>query len=342
MKEKTNKKSKGTQKKNVKNKGNHSKNFKLKMITGIVIVIIVFVGVPLFNYYVVPKNVNTSVFVTSGMSLNQIRDTMGFKNKTLNKLYDAVMLGRDRVDMGYYEFSSKESFISLTYKLTHPSADRIMLTFPEGYSVAQIEQLLVSKGILTSDEFEEALSNVKDFPYPTPGGNFEGYMFPSTYGFYKSEPPQDVVETFLQEFISLYPPTKYADKETLYKQLIVASIVQKEVNQNSAMPTVAGLFYNRLNTGMRLQSDATVTYATGDQTLNLTKTDLSSSSPYNTYRVSGLPPTPICNPGKVAISAAIHPESTNYFYFLTTSNGSVIYATTYNEQLANEAEYLGK
>ncbi|MCX5773939.1 MAG: endolytic transglycosylase MltG [Fusobacteria bacterium] len=330
-----------SKKNNIKKSRIKSSFYKLK-ITGVVLIVaLIFGGIPLFNYYVVPKKVNTSLMVTSGMSLNQIRAEMGFDNRILNKIYDMLTF-KSRVDMGYYEFNSSESFITVTSKLTNGNFGKIRITFPEGDSVFQIEQLLVSKGIITTSQFSQALLGIKDFPYPTPGGNFEGYFFPSTYAFYPSEPKKYVILTFLQEFEALYSPTKYSDTKAFYRRLIIASIVQKEVNQNTAMPMVAGVFYNRLAIGMRLQSDATVTYATGDQTLNLTKSDLSYNSPYNTYRVSGLPPTPICNPGSPAIDGAIHPLSSNYFFFLTTPNGEVIYATTYSQQLANEAEYLGK
>jgi UPF0755 protein len=130
--------------------------------------------------------------------------------------------------------------------------------------------------------------------------------------------------------------------KNLYDILIMASIVEKESPDKKEMPTIAGVFYNRLGIGMPLQSDATINYIVGEGRAQATAQDIEVDSPYNTYKYVGLPPSPICNPGIDAIKAAIYPEKTDYYYFLTTQDGErkTYFSKTYEEHLKNKAKYL--
>lgn len=179
----------------------------------------------------------------------------------------------------------------------------------------------------------------------------EGYLFPDTYRIYASSTVSDVVEKMLSNFDKKLTPKMRADiksqGKTIYEIVTLASIVEKEAPidyQNSDdrdARIIAGIFLNRLRIGQGLQSDATLSYIFGDSKPAHSGIELESDSPYNTYKYRGLPPGPICNPGSLALEAAIYPIMTDYNYFLTPKGKSeVIYARTYDEHLQNKYKYL--
>ena len=122
--------------------------------------------------------------------------------------------------------------------------------------------------------------------------------------------------------------------------VIVASILEKEVKTSESRAIVSGILWKRLALGMPLQVDATLGYITGKTSAELTIDNLNADSPYNTYRNKGLPPTPISNPGLLALDAALHPKSSPYLYYLSDNNGVIHYAVTFEEHKANKARYL--
>jgi len=179
----------------------------------------------------------------------------------------------------------------------------------------------------------------------------EGYLFPDTYRVYASSTAAEVVEKMLDNFNKKLTPKMRADiKEqgkTIYEIITLASIVEKEApidNQtgnNRDARIIAGIFLNRLEIGQGLQSDATLSYIYSDNNPTHSGSELENSSPYNTYKYRGLPPGPICNPGIIAIEAAIYPIKTDYNYFLTPKGKEeVIYSRTYEEHLQNKYKYL--
>ncbi|MCX6798059.1 MAG: endolytic transglycosylase MltG [Candidatus Falkowbacteria bacterium] len=134
---------------------------------------------------------------------------------------------------------------------------------------------------------------------------------------------------------------------TIYQAVIMASIIEKEApfnpndKDNRDARIISGIFWNRLKINQALQSDATLSYFLDDKKPQHSGQELATDSPYNTYKYPGLPPTPICNPGLLALEAAIYPIETDYNYFLTpTGSRQVIFAKTYEEHLANKAKYL--
>src|SRR3989338_3273191 len=127
--------------------------------------------------------------------------------------------------------------------------------------------------------------------------------------------------------------------KTIHEVLTIASILEKEVSTDKDRAFVADIFYKRLVAGIPLQADSTVNYVSGKSVSRASSVDLQIDSPYNTYRVKGLPPGPIDNPGISAITAAVYPKSNSYYYFLTTPEGKVIYSVTHNEHVAAKAKY---
>lgn len=178
----------------------------------------------------------------------------------------------------------------------------------------------------------------------------EGYLFPDTYRIYASSTVADVIEKMLENFDSKLTEKMRSDikkqGKSIYSIITMASIIEKEApisyqkGDNRDARIISGIFWNRLKSGIALGSDATLSYIFGDNNPAHSGKDLEVNSPYNTYKYRGLPPGPICNPGILAIEAAIYPITTDYYYFLTAEDGQVIYAHTNEEQSANKYKYL--
>ncbi len=177
------------------------------------------------------------------------------------------------------------------------------------------------------------------------GKTLEGFLYPDTYEFAEDVTNIQVISKLLQNFINktkdLGDPQS-PQVTTFYEALVLASIVEKESFTNEERPIIAGIFDNRLEVGMMLQSDATITYFTGNENARATYEDLEKDSPYNTYKYTGLTPAPICNPRVESIKAALNPADTEYYYFMheQTGTGQVHYAKTQSEHNANVREYL--
>ncbi len=179
----------------------------------------------------------------------------------------------------------------------------------------------------------------------------EGYLFPDTYRVYASSSVTEIIDKMLSNFDKKLTEKMRADiksqGKTIYEIITLASIVEKEApmnyqtGDNRDARIIAGIFLNRLSYGQGLESDATLSYIYGDTKPAHSGAELDINSLYNTYKYRGLPPGPICNPGILAIEAAIYPIKTDYNYFLSPKGkAEVIYARTYQEHLDNKYKYL--
>jgi len=195
-------------------------------------------------------------------------------------------------------------------------APEVQITFPEGFTVKQIQERLAAHGLIF--ELDENLS---------------GYLFPDTYRFYKKSIAEQAVKKMRDNFEAKVGQINYDD-------LILASIVQKEVSDERDMKKAAGIFLKRLKANMPLQSDATINFITGKNLIQPSIEDTKTVSPYNTYLNLGLPLKPICNPGLAAIEAVRFPEESPYWYFLTPLGMTTIYSKTLEEHNAAKAKYL--
>jgi UPF0755 protein len=140
--------------------------------------------------------------------------------------------------------------------------------------------------------------------------------------------------------LSDYTEKSKEKKLSIHQLLTMASLVEEEATGKADRKTIASVFYNRLKSGMPLQTDPTVLYALGKHKEKVFYKDLDVNSPYNTYKNTGLPPGPIANSGRVSIEAALDPNQTNYYYFLATANGDVIFTKTLAEHNQKKAEYI--
>jgi UPF0755 protein len=191
---------------------------------------------------------------------------------------------------------------------------------------------------------------LKDRPKNAPP-SLEGYLLPETYNV-----PFDmatdsllvvILDTFNQRVTDALRQKAAAQKTTLYEAVTLAAIVEREAVVDSERPIIASVFLNRIKKKMYLQSDSTAQYAMGYQTATkqwwkspVTMDELTNvNSPYNTYRVAGLPPGPICNPSLASIAGAIEPAQTDYLFFFAKGDGTHVFAKTYEEHLQNQQKY---
>ncbi|MDD5020889.1 MAG: endolytic transglycosylase MltG [Endomicrobiaceae bacterium] len=228
---------------------------------------------------------------------------------------------------GRYEFNESDSIFKILSKIRKGESLNIKITIPEGFDIKKIADLLQEKGIGTSNNFVELAKKQ----------NMEGFLLPETYFVDPTSTEKDIMKTMNDEFNKFWSPefderTKQL-KMTQKDIIILASIVEKEAVSANERNIIAGIFYNRLYKKMRLESCSTVLYAMGINKERLTFEDLKFDSKYNTYQHSGLPPGPICNPGKETIKATLFPAITDYLYFVSKGDGTHLFATNLNEHV---------
>jgi len=201
-----------------------------------------------------------------------------------------------------------------------------VVTIPEGFSLSQIENAVNAKLGTSPDSFDAvvrdtALLHRLDVPTQT----IEGYLFPDTYTFQDGTTARVAVETMVRKFEQVWKPEWTARLDTLHLSrndvMALASIVEKEAKMPEERPVIAAVYLNRLKTGMLLQADPTVQYALGKHVARVFYKDLEVDSPYNTYKVKGLPPGPIASPGRASIQAALYPANVPYLYFVAYPDG---------------------
>lgn len=221
------------------------------------------------------------------------------------------------------------------------------ITFPEGYNIYDMDTRLRR---FISDDTDDFLTLVKDREYimaltGQPLDSLEGYLYPSTYSFDPFTKPKQVIKTMYWLFNQQLPADIGEKAAALGMSvndiIILASIIQKETFDPQEAPLISSVYHNRLRKNMRLQADPTVIYGLlPDFDGNLKKKHLyDRSNPYNTYRMTGLPPTPICSPTKMAIDAALNPADTPYLYFVADKNRKHTFSVDYNDQINNVNKY---
>ena len=312
-----------------------------KRIAGAVIAGFLCIAFALYSFcFAAPGNfpAGKQISVSEGSSLSQVatilHDDGVIRSAFLFKSFAYLFGGARNVSAGEYLFQDKASVWTIAERLTNGEhgVPVTKVTIPEGMSVAEISSLFAEKFPSIS---------AKDFRKLAKGK--EGYLFPDTYFFESNVTASSAIQAMSDNFATR---TAEAEKESAaagkkFSDVItMASILEKEANDTQSMAIISGILWKRINLGMPLQADATLTYVTGKGTSELTEEDLKSKSPYNSYVNAGLPPGPISNPGLVAIEAALNPSKTPYLYFLTDSKGKMHYAATLDEHAANKQKYL--
>ena len=250
---------------------------------------------------------------------------------------------------GEYKLENGLTYLNILKILTDPAIIRsVTITIPEGLSIRQIGRLLHRQiGIDSARFVEEAKNDSLIKLLDIEAGNLEGFLFPDTYkisvgGNINLE--REIVTILANEFrkkITIEIKQEMAKHNLSLNELItIASIIEGETRFDGEKKTIAGVYYNRLKLGMKLEADPTVQYSLPDGPKKRLKySDLKYPSPYNTYLNKGLPPGPINNPGLSSILAALNPEEHKYLYFVAKGDGSHRFAETYGEHKKNIGLY---
>lgn len=245
-----------------------------------------------------------------------------------------------RLAPGVYELSTGMRYGDVLARLTSgPPVELVSVTIPEGFTVEQIAERLEQRlGIPRAETLALARTGAAAFQAEHPylkdahNGSLEGYLFPKTYRFARGTGAGTVLKTMLEQFDkeiqALDIARARAEGFTLHEVVTMASIIEREAALDRERPLIASVIRNRLARGMPLEIDATVEYVLPGHRFRLRYKDLRIDSPYNTYRVRGLPPGPIANPGIASLRAAVAPARTRYLYYvLTGRDGSHTFTT---------------
>ncbi len=280
-----------------------------------------------------PLEQRVDVLIPKGANSGIVAETL-YQNGVIDKPWllkiASRIVGLDKsLKAGEYSFEPNVSMFEVMQKIAKGDILYRRLTLPEGLTSAQILELIQSEPMLEG----EITLEVK-----------EGELLPETYSFIRGDSRNSIIKRAQKAMAET--------KEKIWQQrsgkvplknpeqmIVLASIIEKETGIAEERGLVASVFVNRLIKGMKLQTDPTVIYALtkGKKDLDraLTRKDLEIDSPYNTYKYYGLPPTPICNPGKDAIEAAVNPEMSDYLYFVASGNGGHNFAKSLNEHIDN-------
>jgi UPF0755 protein len=256
----------------------------------------------------------------------------------------ATFLGKKKeVKAGEYEFHTRMHPWEVLNILAKGQVKPRLVTIVEGFTLSQIAQLLDDLEIVEKKAFLEKTSSPAliislGLPYSAtsnPASSLEGYLFPNTYHLLREMNAEEIIQMMVQQFKKVVNNewNRRASQLGMSQReiVILASIIEKEASLPEEKPFVSAVFHNRLKKKIPLQSDPTVIYGIKNFNGNLTRVDLQRPSPYNTYLNNGLPPTPICNPGKDSLLAALNPSPVSYLYFVSKNDGSHYFSSTMEE-----------
>ena len=275
--------------------------------------------------------------VSQGQTLNQTADLLYRENIIKNATKFALIArfkGYDkRLKAGEYLLSAAMTPVQLLDIMVKGTVKLYKLTIPEGYNLYQIAELVEASNLGTGKEFIQAATDAGRVSQSgLEAETFEGYLFPETYFFPKEVTIDRIIAAMLKRFWSIFTPEwQTRAKElgmTVHQVVILASIIEKETGAAFERPIISSVFHNRLKKKMRLESDPTVIYGIENFDGNLTRKHLTTRTPYNTYKIRGLPVGPIANPGSASLQAALYPDETKYIYFVSRKDSTHQFSTT--------------
>ncbi len=305
--------------------------------------------------------------IERGQNLFQISGNLEkqvIKDRFSFNLYVFLKGGAGRLQAGEYAFNPSMSIARIADKIISGDVAKETILIPEGWNLKDIAWYLENKGMFQAEELFELvgfplidyshnsdLSELKDFSSdhdfltdkPKNIG-LEGYLFPDTYEIKRNSSLEEIVRKILDNFGKklsgeLREEIKRQEK-TIFEIITIASLIEKEVKTPEEKKIVSGILWKRLKNKIPLQVDATINYITGKKTTKVLIQETKIDSPYNTYKYGGLPLGPICNPGIESIISALYPESSEYSYYLSTSEGETLFSKTLEEHNLKKAQYL--
>ena len=296
-----------------------------------------------------------------GSIAEKLQDAGLIRYKWFFRLFAAVTGASEEVGIGTYELNTDMDYHALIAGMRSSSgnlsAETVTVTIPEGYTVRQTIALLAEKGVNTEEALTEA-AQTGDFDYDFIDNEsedlsrLEGFLFPDTYEFYKNHNAKSALGKLIDTFAEHIDEDAYSESKakamgySMKQVVIIASLIEKETD-GSDQADIASVIYNRLQkpgeTAGLLQIDAALLYGLPDHTGTITNADKAVDTPYNLYIHKGLPPTPIANPGSTALSAAMNPNDTAYYYYALGKDGKHHFSATLAEHNAfvGSSEYAG-
>jgi UPF0755 protein len=273
------------------------------------------------------------------------------KNSTFFKLHSKLEEKDGLYKQGEYVLTKAMSADEIIAVLIEGvSRDTVQFTVPEGYTTKQIMKVLKKEGLVSNEDFKDAVKN-GDFDYdflegvPDDDTRLDGFLYPETYEVYADATATEIIDKMLSQFDKLFEPEYYAKAKemdlTVREIVTMGSVIERESKAAEERPVMAGVFYNRLAKGMMLESCATIQYILGEPKEFLTYDDLAIESPYNTYLHEGLPPGPVCSPRIQSIEAALYPDENDFIYFVVSErlDGTHNFSADYNKFLNDKAVY---
>lgn len=245
----------------------------------------------------------------------------------------ARLKGYDKkLQAGEYLISGSMSPLNILEKLKKGEVRLYKLTLPEGFNIYQIAELIEKASFANKADFIKAATDAALVRQKLiHADTFEGYLFPDTYFFPKNISVQKIITTMVDRFWSVFKPEWKKKAQaygfTIHQVVTLASIIEKETGAPFERPIISSVFHNRLKKKMRLESDPTVIYGIKDFDGNLTRKHLATPTPYNTYKIKGLPAGPIANPGQASLEAALFPINTSYIYFVSKKDRTHQFST---------------
>jgi len=319
------------------------------LVVGAAVALVLLVSV-LYTVFFAPIGQGSEVVavrIAPGSSLGAIGATLhqaGVLTHRQPFLLAARLRGLDRkLRSGDFEIHPSWNLPTLLNTLLSGRGRMLSVTLPEGITLRQIADRLEAAGITNGEAFlllcrDRAFLDRLGIPAPTA----EGFLFPETYIFSPSSRPEEVITVMYSQFRDIFRELEAESPRrdgSLLELVTLASLVEKETSLPEERPLVAAVFANRLRQGYRLQSDPSVIYGIEDFNGNLTRKDLETPTPYNTYAIRGLPPGPIASPGRGSLWAALNPARADYLYFVSRNDGSHHFSRSLEEHNRAVREY---
>lgn len=323
----------------------------------ILALIIGFIFYGLYQFYMPIGGAGEKTFeVEPGQGVKQIGASLEQQNLIRSSFwfeaYAWLSDKQGKLQAGQYSINQTQSIAQIVQMISGGKiiANDIWVTIPEGFTFKQIKAKIIEAGLETAKEIgnetvDDFKSNYEILADSPKGSGLQGFLFPDTYKFKKDVSSKEILIKMLDNFdLKLTPKMRQDIKQqgrSIFEIITMASILEKEVKTSNDRKIASGIFWKRIGDKYPLESDATLSYIFGDTQTRHTQEQTKIDSPYNTYKYIGLPPGPINNPGLEAIEAAIYPENTDYYFFLTKPDtGEAVFAKTLQEHNVNKIKYL--
>ncbi len=304
--------------------------------------------------------------IIPGMGSRKIGELLK-KESTINSkwafvTYASVKGQASDLKPGIYTFTDNMDVPEIVRMLVRGVSNESIVTIPEGWTTGDIAEYLAEKKLVSMDNFKKIAGAPYSQKFNTPfpflqdrpaAVGLEGFLFPDTYRIYKNSSEEDIVLKMLENFAKKITPEMLTEiagqKKTIFQVITMSSLIEKEVVSTEDRALISGILWKRLDKKIPLQVDATITFIKserlgaafpGQDQAKISLEDTKIDSPYNTYKYRGLPLGPISNPGLSAIKAAIYPQDSPYFYYLSAPDGTTIFSKTLGEHKQAKLKYL--